>query len=165
MGDRSGSIFERHPEIFNGGSQDQPRPCKRDPVEAGGLVTVRAIRRFIEAREFHESMGLHLVHNTLPDGWGSTACEMLIDADSNLLVALLTWPVEGDPFIAFASDRPKFALRPRGVLFEGRLYAAIQDPEDGTPLGEQRADGIHVMKLAVIDMAHVIDLATIGGVR
>ena len=163
MTDRSGSIFADRPPFLNGDAAKHHRPAEPSPAQVGAEVTVRAIRQYHEARAFYSKVfSPDADRRKELDDWSMVATDMTVAARSQLLMAVLTWPMEGDPFFSHPSRRAGTAVRPRGVLFEGRLYLGVQDPDDDTSLGEE-GNRSHPMRLTILDASSIIDLDKIGG--
>jgi hypothetical protein len=164
--------FGTSARIFNGGAEDQQdssstrgRPSRAanvTPAELGARITLRAIRAYHEAHAFYDQIEADIGDDRALDDWSSAAVEMMVDADAHLLMAILTWPVEGDPFFPSSEMRCKSAIRPRGVVVQGKLYAGIQDPDDDTPLGE-KGESSNPMRLTIIPMANVANVEPEGG--
>jgi hypothetical protein len=97
-------------------------------------------------------------------GFAQLMVDEELDAETSLVRAILaTNPALIDADIY---DLHKTLREPRAVLYEGVLYAAVPDPNTNAQgEGGREPSGVDVMRLAVLKMAHVVDLDRLVAAR
>jgi hypothetical protein len=125
---------------------------KRLESQKARLVRV-AIRNYWKARARADDVHAKIGGPAETDQWTGLAFDMAGAAEEALLKAILAF----DPTVA-TYRVPKRVAPNRGIVYDGKLYAAVLNTceEGDRPMGWEDPGGVDVMHLVILDLANVV---------